>query len=103
MDYEPERNRARETVLMVSLVVLLGGTIAVTLIFVSMGVFAYVLMAVPAFALVGYLHYMLWGYSMAQQTAGEREEIALHEEEEDVTRVRRQASVQDLSRQRHHD
>ncbi len=104
MDHEPTRNPARETLLTLSLVILLGGTSVVLLVFVSLGVFAYVLLALLALLVVGYVHYVLWGYAMSQQTAGEREELALQDEEEDAgQRARRRASIQDLSRNRPHD
>jgi CHASE2 domain-containing sensor protein len=102
MEHEPKRNRGRETALTISLVVLFGGLIAFLLMVVSMGVFAYVAVAMLAFTIVGFLHYVLWGYAMAQNTVGEREELEIENGEADVQRVARH-SVQDLSRRRKPD
>jgi hypothetical protein len=53
---------------------LLGGVgILFFLVLVSGGFFGYVIAAVVAIALVGYVHYRLWGQSMTQQVSGERE------------------------------
>jgi hypothetical protein len=53
---------------------LLGGVgILFFLVLVSGGFFGYVIAAVLAIALVGYVHYRLWGQSMTQQVSGERE------------------------------
>jgi hypothetical protein len=103
MEPDLRRNRSRETFLVVSLVLLVGGVIAFTLVFVSMGVFFYVLLAVPIFVVVGFLHYVLWGYSLSQETAGERKQMQLQEEQEDDEFVRRPSPVQDLSRHRKAD
>lgn len=104
MDHEPTHSRGRDTVLTLSLVILLGGTTVVLLVFVSLGVFAYVLLAMLALLAVGYVHYVLWGFAMSQQTAGEREELTLREEmDNDAASRRRRASIQDLSRRRPHD
>ncbi len=101
MDPQPTRNRTRETALTMTLVVVLGGTIAFFLNLVSLGLFAYVLIAVVLFTLMGFLHYVLWGYAMTQETAGEREEMCRREaeEQEQADRVLRH-SVRDLSRRR---
>jgi hypothetical protein len=53
---------------------LLGGVgILFFLVLVSGGFFGYVIAAVVAIALVGYIHYRLWGQAMTQQVSGERE------------------------------
>jgi len=98
---EPEqRNRTRDTVLTLSLTLVVGAGIVFFLDLISFGLFGFVLLAVGAFAIVGFLHYALWGYAMSQATAGEREEMLAREEmADDVERVTRH-SVRDLSRQR---
>jgi hypothetical protein len=100
MDTEP-RNKTRETILTVTLVTVLGGTIGFFLNLVSLGMFAWVLIAVLAFTALGFVHYVVWGYAMSQQTAGEREEMLLREEreQEEIDRVLRHG-VKDLSRGR---
>jgi hypothetical protein len=50
-----------------------GGGILFFLVLVSGGFFGYVIAAVIAIALVGYVHYRLWGQAMTQQVSGERE------------------------------
>jgi hypothetical protein len=61
------------------LVFLLGGAIFFFLNFVSFGIFFYVLIAVAAITMVGFLHYALWGHALTQEVAGEREEQQLRE------------------------
>lgn len=99
MEQQPARNRRRETILTMTLVLVLGGTIAFFLNLVSLGLFAYVLMAVALFTVFGFLHYVLWGYAMLQETAGEREELRLREQmqEEEAARVLRHG-IKDRSR-----
>jgi hypothetical protein len=64
----------RETILTLMLTFLFGGGILFFLILVSGGFFFYVLTAVAIIAAVGFLHYILWGQALVQETAGEREE-----------------------------
>ena len=66
--------KGRETILMLSLIVILGGAIVLFLHFITLGVFSYVIAAILAIALVGFLHYVIWGYALSKQVAGEREE-----------------------------
>jgi hypothetical protein len=89
----------RESFLTIFLVLLAGGLIVFVLTFISFGVFGYVLAAVPVFALVGFLHYVLWGYAMSQETAGEREEL-LTRDDMDHDDFETRHSVRDLSRHR---
>jgi hypothetical protein len=57
--------------------------------FITFGVIFHVLVAVVGIALVGFLHYLLWGQSLSQEVAGEREEEELRRlQEEDFTRER---------------
>jgi hypothetical protein len=73
------RPSARENLLTIVLVLLLGGSLIFFLIMVSMGVFQYVIATVIGITLLGYLHYVLWGYSLSQEVAGEREEEELRQ------------------------
>ncbi len=67
----PESQRG--TMLTMMLTLLCGGGILFFLVLVSGGFFGYVIGAVIAIALVGYVHYRLWGHAMTQQVSGERE------------------------------
>ena len=69
----------RGTVLTLMLTLLCGGGILFFLILVSGGFFGYVLAAVVAIALVGYVHYRLWGQALTREVSGER---AVQEEQE---------------------
>jgi len=69
--------KGRETLLTLSLVVILGGAFLFFLNLVSLGIFFYVIAAIIGIAVVGFLHYAIWGYALSQQVAGEREEQRL--------------------------
>jgi hypothetical protein len=77
--HRPPASKGRETLLTFSLVVILGGTFVFFLNLVSLGIFAYVLAAIVGIAAVGFLHYAVWGYTLSQQVAGEREEQRIKE------------------------
>jgi hypothetical protein len=64
----------RETFLAVILITLLGGGLLLFLVVITGGFFLYVVLAVVAIGVVGYVHYLLWGHAMTQEVAGEREE-----------------------------
>jgi Ca2+/Na+ antiporter len=83
MNEPASRNPTRETFLSLLLVFLLGGAFAFFLYFVTLGFFSYVVGAVLGIMAVGYLHYVLWGYSFSQEVAGEREEEELRRHMED--------------------
>jgi hypothetical protein len=68
------QGRGRETFLGFLLVLFMGGGFLLYLIVISGGVFLYVILAVVVIGLVGYLHYLLWGHSLTEEVAGEREE-----------------------------
>jgi hypothetical protein len=99
MDIENKpSSKSRETLLTISLVLILGGAMLFFLNLVSMGIVFHVISAVLAITVVGFLHYALWGYSMSQQVAGEREEMELRErlEAEDALSDK----IRDISRYR---
>jgi hypothetical protein len=70
---ESPRQR-RETFLGFFLALFFGAGFLLFMIVVTGGFFLYVLAAVIGIGVVGYLHYLLWGHSLTQQVAGEREE-----------------------------
>jgi len=74
MDYDNEARRHREKFLSVVLGVLaVSGFLSVF--FIICGGFSlYILAVVAGFALVGLLHYFLWGHALSEQVLGEREE-----------------------------
>lgn len=67
----------RETLLTLLFVIVVGGGVVFFLDLISFGLFTYVIAAVLGITLLGFLHYVLWGYSFSQQVAGEREEEEL--------------------------
>jgi hypothetical protein len=69
----PSRQR-RETFVGYLLTLLFGAALLLFLIFVTGGFFLNILAALAAIGAVGYLHYLLWGHSLTQAVAGEREE-----------------------------
>src|SRR5262245_10736854 len=75
-DLHPNRKR-RETILTVALVIILSGLFIFFMNLISLGIFMHVAAALVALALVGFLHYVLWGHALSEQTAGEREEAEL--------------------------
>lgn len=78
MESEPQPQRKRsETILTVALVIILGGLLVFFLNLVSLGIFMHVGAAIVALTLIGFLHYVLWGQSLSQTTAGEREEAEI--------------------------
>jgi hypothetical protein len=87
--------RRRESFLTIFLTLFGLAGFLLFLIAVSGGFFFYVLLAVGGIALLGWVHYLLWGRGLSESTAGEREEAELRDqigpddEQERVTRVRR--------------
>lgn len=78
MHQEPNPGRKRrETIVALALVILLGGLLVFFLNLISMGIFLYVGAAIVLMTLVGFLHYVLWGQTLTENTAGEREEADL--------------------------
>jgi fatty acid desaturase len=75
-DAKPNKNW--ETFLALALLLLLGGGFFVLLNF-FFGAIGGVLTVVVACVMVGYLHYLLWGYALSRNTAGEREQAQLHQ------------------------
>ncbi len=83
-DQEYERyQRHREGFLALFLCLIGGGAVLLFLIAITGGFFLYVLLAVVAMALLGSVHYLLWGRALSQGVAGEREEMELREQAEE--------------------
>ena len=76
--FDPRRKR-RETVLTLSLIVLVGGLLMFFLNFITLGIFMYVGIAILVIGMVGFMHYVLWGQGLTESTAGEREEAEIRE------------------------
>ena len=74
--------KSRESLLTVVLALLLGGSFAFFLDLVTLGYFRWIIVTVIGITLVGYLHYVLWGYSLSQDVAGEREELEIKDRQE---------------------
>ena len=74
--------KGRESLLTVLLALLFGGGFLFFLILVSGGFFLYVVSAVFAIVLVGAFHYLVWGFAMTQEVAGEREELEARDRSE---------------------
>jgi hypothetical protein len=75
MASDPERQtRSRETFLTIFFAGLATGGFLLFMILVTGGFFFYVLLVGGAIAAFGGLHYFLWGRSLHEHTAGEREE-----------------------------
>ena len=83
MDHEPNRGTAgRATMLSLLLAGFFGGGFLLFLILVTGGFFLYVVLAVVVMGMIGLLHYVVWGESLTQQVAAEREAAETREREE---------------------
>jgi hypothetical protein len=99
MDNEPERpSRARENLLAISLVVIVGGTILFYLYLITLGIVGNVLAGVGLFIMVGVLHYFVWGRSFSAEVAAEREALKRQEAAEEKARTAPPGAIQDISR-----
>ncbi len=80
---QPSSSSARATMLGIMLAIVLGGG-AVVYCTIIMGPFFFGLLGViAAIAVLGCVHYFLWGRSMDRQVAGEREEQKLQADVEE--------------------
>jgi hypothetical protein len=70
----PPSQPRRETFLAFLLTTFFAGGFFLFMVLVTGGFFLYVLAAVAGIGIVGYAHYLLWGHSLTQEVAGEREE-----------------------------
>ena len=84
MDYNgAPRSSGRDTYLTI---VLCAFVVIPTFVFLNIltgGLFLWLLIGAGGIAVLGALHYFLWGRSFTQETAGEREEEQLRSEDQD--------------------
>jgi hypothetical protein len=101
MEQDPRmpKRTTRETVVIVTLVLFLGGILAFFLNLISLGIFTYVAGVGLLILVVGALHYFTWGKAMMDEVAAEREEFLLQQEQEAAANDRSE-SIQDLSQRR---
>jgi Flp pilus assembly protein TadB len=84
---ESRRRSSRETRLTFLLVAVFAGSFVFFLNFVSLGIFFYVIVAVLAIVGVGFLHYVLWGYSLSQELAEQMHREQLKQQQEKDERL----------------
>jgi hypothetical protein len=72
MDNTP-RKRGFETLLSLTLLAVLAGAFFFFLNFATFGAFSYMIAAIVGLCALGFLHYVVWGYALSKQVAGERE------------------------------
>lgn len=82
METQPTR-KSRDTFMSLALGLVLFGVLFFFLNLVSFGLVFQVSAAIVIIVIVGYGHYLLWGHSMSQEVAAEREMEKLKEEMED--------------------
>jgi hypothetical protein len=73
-DTPSPRSRGRETLINIMLALVLGGSFIFFLNLVTFGIVLHVITVLVSIALIGYVHYVLWGQALSDQVAGEREE-----------------------------
>ncbi|MBI3409186.1 MAG: hypothetical protein HY040_12635 [Planctomycetes bacterium] len=78
METQPSR-KGRDTVMSLGLGLALFGVLFFFLNLVSLGLVFQVSAAILVIVIVGYGHYLLWGHSMSQEVAAEREMEKLKE------------------------
>src|SRR6266496_3853617 len=79
---ELRQRSGRDTWLSFLLVALLGAVFVFFLNLVSLGVFFYVIVAVVGIMAVGFLHYVLWGYSLSEELAEQMQQERLKQQRE---------------------
>lgn len=101
MDNDPQdRQRSRESMLAVALVVLVGSIILFFLYFISFGVIGNVVIGAGIIVVIGAVHYLIWGKSMSEEVAAEREALKRKEmREANAPKTKTPpGAIQDLSR-----
>jgi hypothetical protein len=81
----PNGQRRRETLLAFLLTGFLAGAFLLFMVLITGGFFLRVLAVVAVIGIVGYAHYLLWGHSLTQEVAGEREQEEERERWENET------------------
>ena len=83
MDYNgAPRSSGRDTYLTIVLCAFVGIPVFVFLNILTGGLFLWLLIGAAGIGVLGAFHYLLWGRSFSQETAGEREEEELRREVE---------------------
>ncbi len=102
MDDEPDRrSRPRENMLAIALVCLVGGMMLFFLYIISFGIVGNVLAGGVLLVLVGVFHYLVWGKSMSEEVAAEREALRRQDLAEALPNPKPSAdAIQDLARVR---
>ncbi len=99
MEQDPERpSRSRENMLAISLVLLVGGIIGFYLYLITLGIVANLVGGAGLFLLVCLLHYYVWGRSMSDEVAAEREKLRRQDEHEARKTPVSPDAIQDISR-----
>jgi hypothetical protein len=80
MDEDPKGpQHSRENMLALALVAVVGGMILFFLYLVSFGIVGTVLMGAGLIAVIGVVHYLLWGRAFSEEVAAEREALRRHD------------------------
>lgn len=100
MDQEPERRaRGRENTLAIALVCLVGGMMLFFLYIISFGIVGNVLAGGGLLVLVGVFHYLVWGRSLSEEVAAEREALRRQDLAESLPKPKPAPdAIQDLAR-----
>ncbi len=80
MDDDELYRRRRETLLVVSFVGIAVFGLLFIFTILTGGFLIYLLAVVAVAAIIGGLHYLLWGRALTERTAGDREEMQAEEE-----------------------
>jgi hypothetical protein len=84
MDHQADQSSARGAFLS-AMLILLGGSFILFFMFLVCGGLAIGVLAVVAgLAAFGFFHYLLWGHSFTREVAGEREEMEIREQMEEL-------------------
>jgi hypothetical protein len=78
-DSPPDNAPSRDTFLAVLLLIVIGVPLFVFFNIATGGLFILLLVLVAGVAVLGVFNYFLWGHSLTEETAGEREEEELRE------------------------
>ena len=74
MNHEPAPNKSRGPVVNLLLAAIPGGLFLFFLNFLTLGVFFWVVASVFGLVLLGFLHYVLWGYAFSEEVAHDQRE-----------------------------
>jgi hypothetical protein len=100
MERDPNNpKRSRENMLATSLVILVGGIMLFYLYIISLGIIGNMLAVAIGIAILGAMHYLVWGRSFSEEIAAEREAVLRQEAlQQDAPRTPvAKDAIQDLS------